>query len=225
MIRAVSSATRWPSMPAKVQRGVDAERHATAGHQPSPVHQHRLAHVDPGIICAHHFKRGFLRRHHLALGGGRTVIENAARSQDHAAGADRRDATRGMHVPDIIQRRQRFRLRGPTRTAGDDHEIAGRRIADAEIGRDLQAVGERDRPRARRDSADFDLGRDAARHRQHAEGGEIDRLDAVIDENPEPHLPYSVSERPAVSRAASAAASVIAPSTIIMIETPVVPPI
>ena len=130
-----------------------------------------------------------------------------------------------MNAPDIVERCLRFRLHGPAGAAGDDHEIAGRRIVDAEIGRYLQPIGERDRPGVGRDGADLDFGRDAARHRQHAEGCEIDRLDAVIDEDAEPHGAHSVNERPAVSRAASAAASVMSPRMIIMIDTPVVPPI
>jgi hypothetical protein len=60
------------------------------------------------------------------------------------------------------------------------------------IGGQLQAVGERNQPGMGRDGADLDLRRDPARHRQHAECGEVDRLDAVVEENAKPHDARSI---------------------------------
>jgi hypothetical protein len=76
----------------QMKGGVDAERNPAAGHQASSaVHQHRFPDLDLRIEGAHDLDRRGLRRYHFALGGRRTPIEDSARRQDHAAGADRGD--------------------------------------------------------------------------------------------------------------------------------------
>ena len=57
------------------------------------------------------------------------------------------------------------------------------RFHDDQAVRQLHGAG------ARREGGDLDVGADAARHRQDAEGREVDRLDAVVQENPELHRP------------------------------------
>ena len=95
---------------------------------------------------------------------------------------------------------------------------------------------------------DFDLRLDALRHRQHAEGRQINRFDTVINENAETHLPPSVvyqdvlgfsptdsdraghpgststKDTPFVSVANSVAMNVIEANRINIIDTPAVPP-
>jgi hypothetical protein len=92
-----------------------------------------------------------------------------------------------MDAADIIEGRGCLRLRAPAGAAGDDDEIASGRIVDAVVGRNVQSVGERYRTRLRRNGANRNLWRNTPRHRQYAEGRQIDRFDAVVDEDAEPH--------------------------------------
>ncbi len=120
----------------QMQRRIDAERDPAAGYDRSPCppassREHRSA--DRSRASPRSAKSPAAPPR--ALGGRRAVVQHATRRQDHAAGTHRRDALRGVNPPDISERRGRLRLRGPAGTAGDDDEIARRRIVDAEIRR------------------------------------------------------------------------------------------
>jgi hypothetical protein len=75
--------------------------------------------------------------------------------------------------------------------AGDDQHFERRRIVDT-VGRNhFKPVRQRDAAGPRRDRDRLDLRRHAPRHGQHAERGEVDRLDPVVDEHSETHRPSS----------------------------------
>ena len=69
---------------------------------------------------------------------------------------------------------------------------------------------------------------DSACHGKHAERGEIDRFNTVVDEYSEPHVEPTLLQpmraSSLVSRATSAAHNVMSAIPIIMTETPAVPP-
>ena len=83
-------------------------------------------------------------------------------------------------------------------------------------------------PRLWRDGADLDLRSYSACHGKHAERCKIDRFNTVIDEYSEQHvepiLLQPIRASSLVSRAASAAHSVMSAIPIIITETPAVPP-
>jgi hypothetical protein len=79
-------------------------------------------------------------------------------------------------------------LRSPAGAAGHDQDIEARRSLKIVVGDDPKPVGQYRHAAARCNGANLDIGPDAPRHRQHPEGGKIDRLHVVIDQNPEQHV-------------------------------------
>jgi len=90
----------------EMQHRVDAERHASSRYYTILIDQACFAHIDQRMQLAHPLDRRHLGRHDLTLGGRPLAVEHAARSQDHAAGADRHQQRVARA---LAQRRQRLR--------------------------------------------------------------------------------------------------------------------
>ena len=188
-MRAVSPPRARPSRrSSRCRVGVDAERDAASGdHAPQSTKLAPSRSFDRGMALAQELERRDLGALDLALGGGGAAVEQAGGGEDHAAGAHasqrpgRRRTRAGNRASSALPPAR------PARSAGHDQHVGRRAVGIAVIGEHAQAVGRRTTPGSRRDGEGRDLGRDAARHRQHAVGGEVDRLDAVVDVDREAH--------------------------------------
>jgi hypothetical protein len=126
----------------------------------------------------------------LALGGCLVAIEQARSGEDHSACTHTRHHSPRRIATHESQRFRTFALRHPTRTPCGDQRIRRRAVAETIIGDHPQAIRHFDLAGLGRDGEHRDFWCDAARHREHAVGCQVHRLDTVVNENSESHVDW-----------------------------------